>query len=46
MKGKIGMYKDKYLLGLLFILILLFPFKVNGEELTERVIIHFQDEID
>ena len=40
------MYKHKYLLGLLFVVILLFPFKVNGEELTERVIILFQDEID
>ena len=40
------MYKHKYLLGLLFVMILLFPFKVNGEELTERVIILFQDEID
>ena len=40
------MYKNKYLLGLLFVVVLLFPFKVNGEELTERVIISFQDEID
>ena len=40
------MYKHKYLLGLLFVVILLFPFKVNGEELTERVTIFFQDEID
>lgn len=40
------MYKNKYLLGLLFVVVLLIPFKVNGEELTERVIISFQDEID
>src|SRR3954451_3440797 len=40
------MYKNKYLLGSLFIFILLIPFKVSGEELTERIIISFQDEID
>src|SRR3954454_20096458 len=40
------MYKSKYLLGLLFVVFLLFPFKVNGEELTERVIIRFEDKID
>ena len=40
------MYKNKYLLGLLFVVVLLFPFKVNGEELTERVIIRFEDKID
>ena len=40
------MYKHKYLIGLLFVVILFFPFKVNGEELTERVTIFFQDGID
>ena len=40
------MIKGKYWLGILFILILLTPFEVSGEERTERVIINFQNEID
>ena len=40
------MVKGKYWLGFLFILILLTPFEVSGEERTERVIINFQNEID
>ena len=40
------MVKGKYWLGFLFILILLTPFEVSGEERTERVIINFQNEIN
>ena len=40
------MIKGKYWLGILFILILLTPFEVSGEERTERVIINFHNEID
>lgn len=40
------MVKGKYILGFLFILILLTPFEVSGEERTERVIINFQNEIN
>ena len=40
------MRNRKYWLGFLFILILFIPFRVGGEELTERVIINFYHEID
>ena len=40
------MNKHKYMIGFLFIFLLLIPFKVNGEQLTERVMIIFNNEID
>ncbi|WP_338449571.1 S8 family serine peptidase [Niallia oryzisoli] len=40
------MYKQKYFMILLFLFLVLIPFKANGEQLTERVIIIFQNEID
>ena len=40
------MVKGRYWFGFLFILILLTPFEVSGEERTERVIINFQNEIN
>ena len=46
MKGKVDMNKHKYMIGFLFIFLLLIPFKVNGEQLTERVTIIFNNEID
>ena len=36
----------KYLVFYLFIFLCIFPFKVYGEELSQRVILIFNDEID
>lgn len=46
MEGGIGVYRQTYFMILLFLFLVLIPFKVNGEQLTERVIIIFQNEID
>jgi len=42
----ISLYKQKYFICLLFLFLVLIPFKVSGEQLTERVIIFFHNEID
>ena len=36
----------KYLVLYLFIFLCIFPFKVYGEEVSQRVILIFNDEID
>ena len=46
LERRISMRNRKYWLSFLFILILFIPFRVSGEELTERVIINFYQEID